>query len=109
MEDIIERDQSFLHTARKNNTSIIVNNRGGGIQQFVHDGREFISFPSEFEDKLASMTEQDAENYLDDVIKMVTAKQEDSIEDFNESEMNRLQEVKSNRYTDITGKEYPDF
>jgi len=102
---VIERDQSFLHTARKNNTSIIVNNRGGGIQQFIHDSREFISFPSEFEDKLAGMTEQDAENYLDDVIKMVTAKSTCNIEDWEESQMEGFQQDKVNRYTDITGKE----
>ena len=31
---IIERDQSFLRTARARKTNIIVNNREGGLQEF---------------------------------------------------------------------------
>lgn len=71
---VIERDQSYLSTAREGKTSIIVNNRSGGIQQFSHDGRNYISFPSEMEDEFEGLDEYDAEDKMDSLIKLVTTR-----------------------------------
>jgi hypothetical protein len=98
---VIERDQSFLHTARKNNTSIIVNNREGGIQEFTHNGRDYISFPSSFEEKLSEMEYSEAEEYLDKVIKMVVTKTDI---DFEKDVVGKQAE-KINQYEEITGKD----
>ena len=69
---VIDRDQSFLKTARKNKTSIIVNNRDGGIQEFEHNNRRFISFPSSMESEFEGLNEIEAEEKMDSLIKLAT-------------------------------------
>lgn len=102
---IIERDQSFLRTARARKTNIIVNNREGGLQEFEADGDRYISFPDSLEDKLSEMLDIDAEEYMDNLLKLATTSL-----DFNEfkptqDNIELFEETKRNRYKQITGEE----
>jgi hypothetical protein len=99
---IIDRDQSFLKTARQNNTSIIVNNRDGGIQEFNHDGRTFISFPSGMEKEFSELSEFDAEEKMDSLLKLSTVKDR---REFEPEEMNDKLTGKEDNYKDITGED----
>jgi hypothetical protein len=98
---VIERDQSFLKTSRKGKTSIIVNKRGGGIQEFNHNGRRFISFPDEMENEFEGLTEEQAENKMDSILKLATTKF-DAVEE--PEQFNRLEDAEK-KYKDITGTE----
>jgi len=97
---ILDRDQSFLKTARANNTSIIVNNRDGGIQEFYHENRKFISFPSSMENELAELDEFEAEEKMDTLIKLATCDVGSCDE---EDMMNAMLDDKLFTYKDFTG------
>jgi len=98
---IIDRDQSFLKTARANNTSVIVNNRDGGIQKFNYKEREYISFPSEMEKEFNGLDEWEAEEKMDSLLKLATT--QISIDGYEENEINALLQTSEHKYKDITG------
>lgn len=69
---IIDRNQTFLETARKRKTSIIVQNREGGIRRFRYNNRNFISIPTSIEDKISTLNEFEQENFIRDMLKLTT-------------------------------------
>ena len=69
---IIDRNQSFLRTARKQDTFIIVNNRDGFIQEYKVGERKYISIPTSFEDKFDELNDFEAELLCDEYIKAIT-------------------------------------
>ena len=99
---VLDRDQVFLDEARAMNTSIIVNNRSGGIQEFNHEDRRYISFPAEMEKEFDGMTEIQAEEKLDDLLKASLTKANfDGIED--QAGMDSICNDKCRTYKDRTG------
>lgn len=98
---VIDRDQSFLKTARKGKTSIIVNNRSGGIQEFEHNGRRYISFPSSMEKDFDGLSEEESEKKMDELIRLVTTS---TRLDYEENQMNDLLTDKENEYTKYVGQ-----
>lgn len=110
---IIDRDQSFLQTARKFNTNFIINKRDGGIQHFKALGRNYVSFPSSFESKLKEMEEAgiDVETEFTNLINACSVIDGDidtanNIYDLEESNFSEKSlEWKKNEYKKITGNE----
>lgn len=102
---IIERDQSFLRTARARKTNIIVNNREGGLQEFEVDGDRYISFPDSLEDKLSEMLDIDAEGYMDNLLKLSTTSLDSNEFKTTQDNIELFEETKRNRYKRITGEE----
>lgn len=102
---IIERDQSFLRTARARKTNIIVNNREGGLQEFEVDGDRYISFPDSLEDKLSEMLDIDAEVYMDNLLKLSTTSLDSNEFKTTQDNIELFEETKRNRYKLITGEE----
>ncbi len=102
---VIDRDQSFLKTARRQKTSIVVNNRVGKIEEFNHGGRRYISFPSSMEAELQALDDagEDSETRLDSYLKVATAGLEDMVEPYEELTMDKFFEDKKDLYKDITG------
>ena len=79
-----------------------MNNRDGGIQQFQHDGRRFVSFPSSMEAEFADLDEFEAEEKMDSLLKLSTVPQDFSYE---ENEMGNMLVETENKYRNITGSE----
>lgn len=69
---IIDRNQTFLETARKRKTSIIVQNREGGIRRFNYEDRNYITIPASIEDRLEGLNEFQQEDYIKDLLKLST-------------------------------------
>jgi hypothetical protein len=65
---IIDRNQSFLRTARKQDTFIIVNNRDGFIQEYKVGERKYISIPTSLEDKFDGLNDFESELLCDEYI-----------------------------------------
>ena len=70
---IIERNQSFLKTARQHNTYLLVNNRDGLVEKFSHNNINYVSIPSSLEDKFDGLEDYEAEMLMDNYIKAITA------------------------------------
>lgn len=99
---VLDRDISFLKTARKMNTNIIVNSRDGGIQEFNHNGRKYISFPAEMEKEFESLNPVDAEALMDSYIRLATVP-DVKLAGAEESQVNDIFEQRKQKYKDITG------
>lgn len=99
---IIDRDYSFLKTLKENKTSILVNNRDGGIQEFEANNRKYISIPSSMEEKLSEMPYSEAEIYLDDILKLATSESKYNQE---EKDMKLFEDSKKEVYEDNTSNE----
>lgn len=78
---IIDRNQSFLKTARKHNTYMIVNNRDGLVEKFTHNDINYISIPTSLEDKFDCLNEYEAEMLCDEYVKAIST---DTLEIDNE-------------------------
>ena len=100
---VIDRDRSFLGTARAGKTSVIVNNRDGGIQEFTHQDRRYISFPSSMEAEFTDLDEFDAEEKMDSLLKISTYGFDK--EHYDENEMDLKLENKVKGYETFTGSE----
>ncbi len=99
---VLDRDQVFLDEARGMNTSIIVNDRSGGIQEFEHNDRRYISFPAEMEKEFDGLNEDDAEIKLDELLKASLTKANfDGVED--QAGMDSVCNSKCTNYEDRTG------
>lgn len=69
---ILDRNQTFLESARKRQTSIFVQNREGGIRRFEHDKRKYISIPTSVADKMSGFNEYEKNKYLQQILKVST-------------------------------------
>jgi len=97
---IIDRDQSFLKTSRQSNTSVIVNKRKGGIQEFTHNNRRFISFPDSMEKEFEDLSEWEAEEKMDNLLKLATT---DTGCEYEENQTDNILIDSEDRYKSITG------
>ncbi|MGB1226448.1 MAG: hypothetical protein ACPG9K_01040 [Poseidonibacter sp.] len=100
---VIDRDRSFIDTARRYDTSLIVNNRGGGIQEFNHNNRRYISFPSEMENRFKDMSEYEAEELMDSYVKTALTRLDKDLNDIPSDE--ELLKEKVWKYKNFTGLE----
>ena len=96
---IIDRNQTFLETARKRNTSIIVQNREGGIRRFRYNNRNFISIPTSIEDKISTLNEFEQEDFIRDMLKLSTINSmyEVKQEDIDTTYSQKLDEAYTNK------------
>lgn len=68
---IIDRNQSYLYTARQQNTNVFIRKGDGLIEEFYNENRKYISIPDSFEDKFENMTDIESETYCDELMKLV--------------------------------------
>lgn len=100
---ILDRDQSYLKTARKGNTSILVQTRGGGVEEFYYQGRKYVSIPSEMEREFEGLTPWEAEDKMDDILRVLTHSDVD-IAGCEESGVSDAFKEKVISYTESTGQ-----
>lgn len=100
VELVLDRDESFLQAARRRDTSIIVNNRDGGIQTFYNDtGRRYISVPSGWEESLSTFDEDTADRRLADYLSLALINSNPPAE----NEVYKYFDFMKNEYKKLTG------